>query len=656
MSRRTLFLSAAVLCALCVSGRAAEPKLTVTANRTQIYLGESVLLTVKVANLAHPPEPDLSRIPDCTVRFRDSQSQNYQQITIVNGRMQKESFYGRVFTYELTPSRAGRFKAGPVLLHVDGKTLESAGPFVEVAGIEDQDVVRIEVKPSRESVLVAEPFEIRLRVAVRRLPGRYDKIEPFDPDAPPLLQVPYLDKTEIPGLQVPDIRSLLRQRLLPQRKPGFAINHYTVRADPSDVRSLFDLDMLRDEVKATFGLERRTVGKNGRSYFEYGLDLRYVPEKEGSYTFGPVLFKGPILTAVDAAGAVERKAVFAVGPACTVRVIPPPEEGRPPSYIGAIGTDLAVEASLDTQTCNVGDPLTLTLAVSGDISLENLSAPPLNLQTNLTRDFRIYEDTVRTVTEDDRKSYRYTIRPTAAGTIEFPPVAISYFDTRDRAYRTIRTRALPVRAYESKEVAGDMIIAAATNRRDRAGTARPGPESTIPAPLNVDPAGAEPAQFLTGTWPAVTAGSAPLAYLLVLAGLRLHRSRPDRQAARKRRRARRVAERRLRGIAGGSRGGEAPSEIYAVLRDYLADRLGVSAAGMTPADVAKLLERAGLSPSRIDRFRSTIEDPFDRRYEAAATQGPGVSEECRAVRELIRETEAALSRQADLAPGGDRER
>ena len=48
------------------------------------------------------------------------------------------------------------------------------------------------------------------------------------------------------------------------------------------------------------------------------------------------------------------------------------------AYTGGIGASMQAAVELDTQTCRVGDPLSLALTISGDINIENLSPPRLS--------------------------------------------------------------------------------------------------------------------------------------------------------------------------------------------------------------------------------------------------------------------------------------
>ena len=77
--------------------------------------------------------------------------------------------------------------------------------------------------------------------------------------------------------------------------------------------------------------------------------------------------------------------------------------------------------------------------MTGPVSVSNLRAPLLNLQPGLTRDFRIYDDNVSVDTLPNGKRFKYRVRPTREGTLEFPPIKLAYYDTVARAYKTVTT-------------------------------------------------------------------------------------------------------------------------------------------------------------------------------------------------------------------------
>jgi hypothetical protein len=616
----------------------AEVGMEVTANREDIYLGESLNLTLRVSGSDALLSPDLSAVRDARVRFLGSHSQSHSSVSFINGQWKRTSFRGRLYTYELTPSTSGVFRAGPVSLDVNGTRLTDPGPAVRVRGIERQDVVAVALETSRDTVLVDEPFEITLSVTLKRLPPPYADADPLDPAQPPTLRADYLDGNPIDGLDMPDIRGALQGRLIAgRREPGFAVNDYTVRHSPFDVQSMFDFEDMMGRRPARFRFDREAVSAHGAPAFRYTLRFTFVPAREGSHTFGPAVFKGEVLTGVGPGKTAITRPIFAVGPALTVRVVPPPEEGRPATYIGAIGTDLEIETELDAQTCTVGDPLTLTLSLAGNVRMENIQPPVLGAQTNLARLFRIVDETVRPLRPETGRAYAYTLRPIAAGTIEFPAVAVSYYDTDARAYRTVRSAPLPLRVNPAAEVGEDIIIDTVADRAEAAEGGRP-----VPAPMTLTARGAAPRPLAGGGWMLGVLAGAPALFILACAGragARLARRGRGRRrrtgAARRARAALRRADRREHGTA--------PGDAVAALRAYLRDRIDAADAGLTPADARRLLGARGVPAAAADRFAAAFERVFNAAYAAADGAPVSVAE----LTDALAAVEEAMHRHED---------
>jgi tetratricopeptide (TPR) repeat protein len=618
--------------------RADEPSIEISVNRDRIYLGESFILNVKVAGGDQRQAPEIPDLHRCRVRVLGSQDISNYSITIINGRMQRQGFSGRVYALELTPEEAGTFRAGTVTARAGGKVLTGIIPEVTVTGVTRQEIVSIGVTASRSAVLVDEPFDITLNVRIRCLSGNYASTEPLFPNAPPVLTVPYLDTPQIDGLKGPDIGALLQSALAQPNQPGLAINNQTVQ------------DGFFSQRLAAFLLHKQPITTNGIAYLEYRLQISYTPAQEGAYTFGPVVFKGQVPVTVDDRGQASGTEVFAVGPAVTVRVIPPPEESRPESYVGAIGSNLMVQATLDAQTCNVGDPLTLTLILSGPVSMGNVVPPHLSLQTNLLERFEIYDDSVKTVKKDTGREYAYTIRPRQAGSMELPPIAVSYYDVNARAYRTAFTEPLPIKVRPSMEVTASQIIGTMTSPVSHA--TRTTPELDLaPAGLSLDPRGARPAS-LWGSTPLMLAllGTGPVIFAGMLTGAWAWRRRAAHRQSRRVRSARRHAERSLRQLS-SAHIAPAPCHLLlcATLRTFLRDRLSVPAAALTPADMAALLRQHGATPERAEEFRLLMERHFNCGY--GTPDAPPAAQEINAACGILTALDRELARPAASGTG-----
>lgn len=587
----------------------AEPSIEVSASRDRIYLGESLILEIKIGGVAHPGTPDLSAIRNCRIDFLGSRDISHQTIVIVNGQMRREGFTGRSFHFKVAPTVAGELALGPVTAVVDGSTLSSAGPNITVTGVTRQDIVDISLAASRDAVLVDEPFDIRLAVRIRKLPPPYANTDPLFVQAPPHLSLPFLSEPPGDGLQSQDIREFLNERLTSRDLPGFTINEFNVQPDLFDFNSMFNMQ----NMPARFKLERQSVTNNGVSYWEYGFSLRYFPQTEANYTFGPVLFKGRVPSVVNPDGSAEGHDIFAVGPAAIVRVIPPPERDRPDSYIGAIGTALMVESALDAQTCNVGDPLTLTLSVTGPIQLRNLYPPKLSLQTNLVTRFDIYDDSVNISRDNGTIRYAYTLRPRKAGAIELPPVEVAYYDTSNRQYRIVATAPIPLKVRQAAEITSSQVIGGATNQaalnhnRQQAAMA--------PAGIRLPPSGARSESLVeNASRLAAIAITGPLLFIGTLVIRLAYRHRASLIKTLRQHQALREAKHILHQSA------MAPEAFHAhaanAFRRYLELRLNVQAASLTPDEARRILINLRVPPEAANAFADAMHAHVNRAFAA----------------------------------------
>ncbi len=656
--RKRADLAIVAMVLLCVGrASAADVQLSVDVAPQQIYLGDSAKLTVKVSGISDSPEPDLTAIQDCTYTLQGSQNQNYQHVTIVNGKMKRTGFRGRIFTYAVTPTQTGRLSLGPVRLSHKGKVYQATGPVITVVGAEIQDLVFVRLESSRDRVIVNEPFDITVAVSIRRLTGGYSGIDPFETDNPPDVTIPHLQLKEIPGLEGEDPQKLLQGLVTSGRRaPGFGINGITLARDP--LNSIFSFDGPIGGSRAIFRFKRSEATIDGKAYLTYRLKTRYVPKQENSYVFGPIVFKGSVFTAVNTAGQATPRQLFTTAPALTVRVAPPPITGRPRSYVGAIGSNLVVEATLDTQTCNVGDPLRLSLTVRGTMSVDNLRAPALTQQERLNEAFRVYDDTVESKTLDDGKTFTYTVRPIRAGTLEFPPIELAYYDSQERTYRTIRTAPIPLVAYQATEVQENFVLAA-TN--EPPGTVAGDLEGLlIPAPITVSPTGSKPAAPWLPPWQRLVLILGPVAFILLGTGVFIRVRLTTTAESRHRKAA--VAE-ALRLVERAARkAGRAPAEgrtlLVAGLRKYLANRLGGTEGGITPRDAARLLRKHGVDADLSHALVDVLDRSFNAQYDPSAASDQDVQADAGSVRSTLKRLEkialtACLLMGLTLAAGAD---
>jgi hypothetical protein len=564
---------------------AAEVSLNIQLSRQAIYLGESVNLNISVEGADQGVStPDLSALSRAEIQFLGAHSNSRSSISVINGRVKREIYQGRIFAYQIKPLAKGRFHVGSIRVMVNGKTYQHPGVSLEVTGIEQQDFVLAKVSASSPAILVEEPFTVTLTVAVADLPEPYAKDnEPLFANQLPQLSVDFLElnRQQDPGLKGPDLNQLLNG-LIDQtgRQPSFALNNYQSR-DMMNVGAFFDGDPFQPRpIRFRLPVTRKKI--NGKSYREYTLTLNYVASKEGDYTFGPLTFKGKIIAGVNASQQAIPQEIYTIGPAVTVRVTPPPDEGRPDCFIGAVGRNAQATAVLDASLCKVGDPLTLTLEVTGGVSISNMRTPIIGLQPELTRDFRVYDENVKSETLSNGKRFTYQVRPLREGTLEFPPVKIGYYNSEHRAYEILTTQPLPLQAKPTTQIA-----TASGPLTDEKGLQES--QASLPSGITVVPL----AKTNDTLWPSLQTMlllglSGPLACLLVFLKNPFERFLLNLRAYHRTTGALRRAQRACQQA-------KTPAHLLQATRCYLAERLGLSSgSALTPGDATAALAAQGI--------------------------------------------------------------
>ena len=301
---------------------------------------------------------------------------------------------------------------------------------------------------------------------------------------------------------------------------------------------------------------------------------------------------------------VSGKNIYAEAPAIEVEVADVPEEGRPSTYIGAIGT-FQLTAELLPPKTRVGDPMTLTLALSGRGTLENTYAPDLNVVAEVAESFKIHEATQETT--GDTRSFTYTIRPKTAEITEFPAVPVSYFDVNNGRYVTVHSRPIPIDVSVAEELSGSDIVAASG-----AGSS-PRPEIEARSEgifANVtDPAVVRDQSVRIGRWLAAMLALAGLYAVVAVTSFQVKKLSAD-EAGRRRRGAVRRARSRLASALEALERREArqgADQVQEAVTGLVADVAGVPAAGLTLRDVRAHLTAMDIETKLVDRVERLLE-------------------------------------------------
>ena len=157
-----------------------EPEVVVEAGATDVFIGESVDYVVEIRNVKNPAPPDLGLREDFEVVANGDDSRNQTSMTVINGRVSRQTTLSHFYRYKLTPKRTGKLVIPAPTFTIDGKTLSGRTLSLNVIAPEEQDLVIPEMKTDRVKVYPTQPLEVALKVLVRPLPDDADR-DPLTP-------------------------------------------------------------------------------------------------------------------------------------------------------------------------------------------------------------------------------------------------------------------------------------------------------------------------------------------------------------------------------------------------------------------------------------------------------------------------------------------
>jgi hypothetical protein len=330
---------------------------------------------------------------------------------------------------------------------------------ITVLAPNEQDLVFVKIETNRTRLYPYQPFTVTLVVQVKGLPEKIDANSTTNPlsilrDAPRLM-IPWANKdSSLPKGMIPqqELNDWLSSFLVRKPQRGFAVNDFSSNGFGFDDDSFSFGGMFR-QTSLQFSSNPKKItrpdsaGKE-TAYWEFRFSRTFNPQEIGTFSFGPVTLKGTFAAAdsnsPQGATAME---VYALASEIQVEVIDVPSENRPKDYIGAFGT-FQWSVDLQPRQAKVGDPMTLTLRLSGQGSTTHVKAPDLSQRKEIADHFKTYPPTEEV--NEQSCTFTYTIRPAHEGTIIFPSLSAAFFDVKKEEFTTLHSEPISLEITEAK--------------------------------------------------------------------------------------------------------------------------------------------------------------------------------------------------------------
>jgi hypothetical protein len=302
-----------------------------------------------------------------------------------------------------------------------------------------------------------------------------------------------------------------------------------------------------------------------------------------------------------------------------VGVRPLPSDNVPPEFTGAIGR-FSLNASISSTNVAAGDPLTLTVRLSGLGNLESLrwSAP-----SNWTG-FRLYEPMSRLEVSDalghtGTKTIEQVVIPESTAVRAVPPIGFAFFDPVREIYQTLSHPGFALGVVAAATPAAQPTVTRATDRKDSHRATdivhiknRPGHLALTGSPLITRPG------FLA-------LGMLPLLAWIIslLWHQRVERLASDPRHARKREVTRRlkIGLATLRAHAQAGQVQDFHSQLFRLLQEVLGERLSLPAASITGEIVDHHLRASHVPVDLTDGVEQLFTQCDQARYAPDAVTG-----------------------------------
>ncbi|MCP4694431.1 MAG: protein BatD, partial [Desulfobacterales bacterium] len=415
--RLFVFSVIAIMAALGFASGAGADSVSIERVDRECVVGESLLLVVKI-ELDEEKEIDVS----------------------------DAKLNGKALPYQVRESSSSSFS-----LMVNGKMIRSS------SGVEKN--VIFEIPAEREGTLTLPPFNIIVGETTYRVNEMTFQVRPR-PTSDKLIF-----KTEIVNAQpyyyptqVIEIRSMILYRDL-TGSPSIE----NIRLPFLKERALSLIPEKRPTFEAPINNERTGVAHEtgektykGKRYGLFQFKMKFRLMAPGRFQFDNHIKmqvetgRGRRRTGFFGSYRRETKAMYAASEPLKLHVKRLPEENAPPSFTGAIG-DFNIKTTPDRTDVKVGDPITLSVEISGRGTWEFVKAPPLHKFPEFTDYFLLSDDPAAgEVSEDQtRKTFLLRLRVKSKTAKEIPPIPFSFFNLVTQKYVTIHSEPTPLKVFDA---------------------------------------------------------------------------------------------------------------------------------------------------------------------------------------------------------------
>ena len=369
-----------------------------TVDKTQGSIEDYFRLTLSIKNVSNASRPQDPSTKDFQIQYQGQSSQTQW----INGKTSSQVD----FKYNLIPLKAGQLSIPAVSINVEGEEYRTKPIHLKISEVSET--------PVDQKLAFAKQF-LSLSQAY---PGQ-QLLYTFELYIRQGLQVSNLNFSR-PDFSAFQVKDSTQKESVIKNIEGFLFEIYTVQLIlfPHKAGKITILPATLQGQQHVDKSQRDSVFKNLRNSF-----------------FGGKLQPFQLRTK-----------------ALELDVLPIPTGDKPDGFYGLVGK-FDVQASLSQPEIQVGESATLTIAVSGTGLAETIQKPVMNLEETLKiyEDQPIFQSKLEGNQQIGKAIFAMALVPSKPGTIELPPVSISFFNPETESYEIVQTEISPISVIPGEE-------------------------------------------------------------------------------------------------------------------------------------------------------------------------------------------------------------
>ncbi len=548
-----------------ITPRADGADVSMSVSDRRVYVGVPFTVSIVIGNYRRYDAPAMKPIDGLTLLSGPSEStSSFTQI--INGQITQRQTV--TLSYQFVAGSPGVFTIPSVTVSADGE--EHQTPPVRITAVKSEigGLLDVEVLAADTTYYLGQTLQLKLEIWLR----------------------PYRDARTGRMLDRRAMANMLNLRGSTLGVFAQGLNDMTARHD-----------------------ERANDEGEPVAYYVYEVSATLTPQQSGFLTFDEVRVRVDYPT-----GSQRRRSFFddgyssrplvATARSPLIEIVPPPDEGRPPTFAGAVGRfDFTVTAK--PTSVAVGDPITLTLTIDDEsqppTDLAVLSPPPLEEVPALVADFRIAGDPpAGRVPAPRRKTFTQTIRATTADVTRIPAIPFAYFNPDLEQYATVVSDPITIDVRPATQLADSEIVGGEISRNGAATEL-----TEVAGGILANYTGDDlllASHVFAFSWPQVAAVAVPPVTfgLFALGHRRVRRRRDDGSHVRRRRAGRRALKRLVE--AQRAEPARQAQVTVSALSDYVADHCNLPAGALTGTEVIERLRSRGVDPTLVEETASLL--------------------------------------------------